>query len=288
MHLPAKIELRRPKDIFLLALGQGVSKRNLFNLIQLSKIEGSDYWGGEDDRINNTPQQGINWIGRPPLVRAVIIKTRAGSYEHDGWIGDDNQTYRYSFKARKGVVTFKESANQVLLEQPQHLYPVLLFTEAGSDWIFEGRFAVEQVAEQYVVLRRGTPLQLELNIQNEATWREGGRRYVTHLLAERSHALVEYLKSVADPICEICGDDLMARYGVACIEAHHKTPLAKFTDRHEVKSEDLALLCPNCHRAVHVLMRQGEPDYHLIRRQLRKRLSAIGEQAGRAVLLAAD
>lgn len=88
----------------------------------------------------------------------------------------------------------------------------------------------------------------------------------------RSRALVKYLTSVADPIWEICGEDFMARYGVACIESHHKTPLATFTDDHEVKSEDLALLCPNCHRAVHAFMRQGDADYEGIRAQIRERL----------------
>lgn len=282
------MQLIRPQDLFSLATGEIVSRRNLFDLIQFSKVEGSEYWGGEDVRINNTPQQGINWVGRPPLVQGVIIKTRPGSYEHDGWLGDDHQTYRYSFKARKGVISYTEDANRVLMEQPQHLYPVLLFTEAGADWTFEGRFAVEQIADQYVVLRREAAVQLEVNIQTETSWREGGRRYITHLLAERSRALVKYLKSVADPICEICGQDFMARYGVACIEAHHKTPLATFTDDHEVKSEDLALLCPNCHRAVHAIMRESDANYGAIQDRLRERLLAFRKHSRTPQPLAAD
>lgn len=86
--------MQRPQDIFELSSGDVVSKRHLYDLIQYSKVENSDFWGGPEYMIGNTPQQGINWIGLPPHVLGVIIKTRPGSYEHDGWADDKQSSYR--------------------------------------------------------------------------------------------------------------------------------------------------------------------------------------------------
>jgi putative restriction endonuclease len=80
----AQMQLNKPQDIFRIPVGDTVSKRNLYDLVQYSKVEGSNYWGGADVWIGNTPQQGINWIGPIPYVQGVIIKAATGSYEHDG------------------------------------------------------------------------------------------------------------------------------------------------------------------------------------------------------------
>lgn len=122
------MKLSKPQDLFSLASGDTVSKRNLFDLIQYSKVDSSPYWSGPEFTIGNTPQQGINWVGNLPSVKAVIIKTRPGSYEEDGWSDDDKSAFHYSFKARNGEINFKEKANDVLIKQPQHLYPILLFS----------------------------------------------------------------------------------------------------------------------------------------------------------------
>ncbi|WP_217642464.1 hypothetical protein [Marinobacter zhejiangensis] len=134
------MELKKPQDLFLLASGDVVTKRNLFDLIQYSKVADSQFWGGAEVRINNTPQQGINWIGEPPAWHGVIIKTRPGSYEEDGWADDGKASYHYSFKARGGEVSYSEKANTALINQPQYQYPVLLFTESSNSWVFEGTF----------------------------------------------------------------------------------------------------------------------------------------------------
>lgn len=259
-------------DLLGLGPGQSVSKRVLFDLIQYSKQEGSAHWSGPGGRIGNTPQQGINWIGLPPDVTGVIIKTRPGSYEHDGWADEAHGLYRYSFKARKGVVDHGELANRVLIDQPLGLYPVLLFTESGTEWRFEGRFDVSEIAGDHVVLRRQSGASEQTPEAVDMVWREGRRRYVTHLLAERSRALVAWIKSVTEPACDICEENPSDRYGVPVIDAHHRKPVTAWTDEHEVTPDDIALVCPNCHRAVHACMRQGEDSYEAIRDQLRLRL----------------
>lgn len=261
------MELAKPQDIFALSTGDLVTKRNLFDLIQFSKVDGSDHWGGEEWIIGNTPQQGINWIGELPQIEGVVIKTRPGSYDEDGWSDEQRQSYQYSFKARKGAISFREKANQVLVQQPEYLYPVFLFTERGSDWYFEGSFSVSEIEERFVVLGRGstqTATQLP-SPQNEETFHEGGRRYVSHLMVERNKGAVKVLKSTNAWICDICDIDFFETYGVRYIEAHHKVPVSTYSSRQIGKLSDFALLCPNCHKAVHAHMKRDGHKYETIK-----------------------
>lgn len=149
------MKLKKTCDLFSLSIGDIVTKRNLYDLVQFSKVEASPYWSGTDGIIGNTPQQGINWVGQPPDVQAVIIKTRLGSYSDDGWSSDGKNSYHYSFKARNGKISHTEKANEVLVKQPQHLYPILLFTEHKDGWCFEGSFSVSEIEDKFVVLHRG-------------------------------------------------------------------------------------------------------------------------------------
>lgn len=55
--------------------------------------------------------------------------------------------------------------------------------------------------------------------------------------------------------CEGCGMDFGERYGDrgrGFIECHHLQPLSMLAPGHRTRLEDLALLCSNCHRMVHV------------------------------------
>ena len=260
------MELSRPQDLFSLSTGDTVTKRNLFDLIQYSKVESSQFWAGQEFVIGNTPQQGINWVGQLPAVKAVIIKTRPGSYEEDGWSDESKTSYHYSFKARNSVVSYEEKANKVLINQIQHLYPIFLFTEYAEGWRFEGVFTVSEIEDKYVVLNRGKVLPDEiLSSQDEAQFQEGGRRYVTHLMAERNKDVVKVLKESNSWVCEICGIDFQNRYGVSYIEAHHKVPISTYSALYIVKPEDLALLCPNCHKAVHIYMKENDMEYDEIK-----------------------
>ncbi|WP_202402123.1 HNH endonuclease [Shinella sp. AETb1-6] len=264
--------LQKPKDVFRISVGETVSKRNLFDLIQYSKVEGSPFWAGANFAIGNTPQQGINWIGAAPHIQGVIIKTRPGSYQHDGWLDDDLNTYRYSFKARNSAISHFELANRVLISQPEFAYPILLFTEAKEGWRFEGQFSVTEIDEMHVTLQRqDTYVRLEAAAER-SEFVEGGLRYVTHLMAERNRAIVSTLKRKTPSVCEICDEDFSSRYGVSYIEAHHKTPISTFTAKRTVTAADFALLCPNCHRAVHIYMKREDREYSDIREIIRSKL----------------
>jgi hypothetical protein len=91
---------------------------------------------------------------------------------------------------------------------------------------------------------------------------EGERKLVTHFQLERDpevrRRFLNARRSEGRLNCDACAVDLGAVYGrifQEVVEVHHRTPLA-----HGVRTtsvEDLALLCPTCHRVAHY--RQEEP-----------------------------
>jgi len=274
---PTYFHLSRPSQLLQLSPSEVVSKRTLFDVIQFSKVPESPHWEGTEWSIANTPQQGINWIGPDGARRAVIIKTKPGAYAEDGWVDESEGRYRYSFKARKGVVSLTETANMVLLQQPEHAYPILLFTEQGRGWKFHGNFSVCEVADASVTLRKGLGSAFDSTAEQTnaptSNFVEGGKKYVTHYLAERSKSAMAALKKGNSWKCEICGLDFESHYGVAYIEGHHKVPLSSFQEAHVVELSDLALVCANCHRAVHLIMKAQGLEYEAIQKMLVSRFS---------------
>ena len=101
---------------------------------------------------------------------------------------------------------------------------------------------------------------------------EGGKVLRTHLRTERDGNASRLAKELARKrsktgklSCEACAcvpeDDYR---GLDLIEAHHRIPLSSGV--RETKPSDFAMLCPNCHRAVHKLINDGqEPELALIK-----------------------
>lgn len=77
-----------------------------------------------------------------------------------------------------------------------------------------------------------------------------------HRTRERSRKLVDAKKKRALTdrgalLCEGCGFDFESTYGIQYIECHHTKPLAAHEPHEKTNLNDLALLCSNCHRAIH-------------------------------------
>ena len=89
---------------------------------------------------------------------------------------------------------------------------------------------------------------------------EGRVSIRTHMVRERNPALVRRKKAavLAEKgrlACEACGFDFKKIYGdrgQGFIECHHTNPLRLLNSESNTKLDDLALLCANCHRMVHV------------------------------------
>lgn len=89
---------------------------------------------------------------------------------------------------------------------------------------------------------------------------EGGQALRAHRRRERSTALrnkklAEVRATYGKCVCALCGIDETTRYPAALtariFEVHHLAPLSKATTPVRTTLADLAVLCANCHRAVH-------------------------------------
>jgi hypothetical protein len=107
----------------------------------------------------------------------------------------------------------------------------------------------------------GSTSYLDPDIHSDASTKdtiaatEGRRRLVVHLQRERNQTLVRNKKKQATSLdCEICKFSF-GRYGSAAsdyCEVHHLLPLSEVDDTTLTRIEDLAILCANCHRVVHL------------------------------------
>ena len=153
-----------------------------------------------------------------------------------------------------------------MIGQVERLYPILLFTEHANCWLFEGAFSVAEIERRFVVLKRGNTGPIEVpQLGGNDEFVEGKRKFVAHLMAERSRAVVKVLKDCNKWVCDICEMDFESKYGVRYVEAHHKIPISVYTSSYRVAVSDFALLCPNCHKAVHIYMKKRDIGYAEIR-----------------------
>lgn len=118
----------------------------------------------------------------------------------------------------------------------------------------ESRGTVEMVAAY--IKDRSLPLT---DVDDQQSALEGHKRLVTHLRRERRRHIVEkkkreVLHATGKLCCEACGFDFKAFYGSIgsrFCEVHHCVPLHKAEGLVETTTDDLAIVCSNCHRIVH-------------------------------------
>lgn len=83
---------------------------------------------------------------------------------------------------------------------------------------------------------------------------EGKGRLVTHIVKERNRAIIQEKKRIAlkDEAlkCEVCDFCFYDRFKVHFIECHHIVPISQSGET-ITSVDDLALVCPNCHRMLH-------------------------------------
>jgi hypothetical protein len=88
---------------------------------------------------------------------------------------------------------------------------------------------------------------------------EGEPRMFFHLRRERDAQLVRAKREASrnadgELECEACGFVAERVYGALAgevCETHHRTPIGDAVESVETRLVDLAILCPNCHRAIH-------------------------------------
>lgn len=86
---------------------------------------------------------------------------------------------------------------------------------------------------------------------------EGEKKIAKHQEIERNSEIIRKVKKERDWICEMCNLKMDNIYKISFIEGHHKVPLSK-SGITITNKEDIALLCPNCHTAIHKFMKLYE------------------------------
>ena len=111
---------------------------------------------------------------------------------------------------------------------------------------------------------------------HDFTASEGGQNLLLHLERERNHTVVRRKKQQARSLdCEVCGFSFARAYGASAsdyCEVHHLVPLSEADQVTQTRMEDLAILCANCHRVVHL----RNPPYTL---DEVRRMVVSGEEA---------
>lgn len=103
---------------------------------------------------------------------------------------------------------------------------------------------------------------------------EGKYRLRLHKARERNKTLVKkakerFINRFGHLFCEVCGFDFQVLYGFQYAEAHHKKPLSQIKAGEKVRESDLAIICANCHRAVHRL--EGDETWQKLQEINRKK-----------------
>jgi len=89
---------------------------------------------------------------------------------------------------------------------------------------------------------------------------EGDKRLTRHFRIERSAALAQKKKRAVFATtgrlkCEVCDFEFKSRYGSLAedfCEVHHKQPLSRLNGPTTTRLDDLAIVCSNCHRVLHL------------------------------------
>ena len=111
---------------------------------------------------------------------------------------------------------------------------------------------------------------LESNVLTEGTdftayigqVEEGKRLLKKHYIRERNPKVIKEAKRLAlesrgELRCEVCGFLFSEHYGERgkdFIEGHHKIPVSQMQEGQRTSPEDIALLCSNCHKMIHIKM----------------------------------
>jgi len=119
------------------------------------------------------------------------------------------------------------------------------------------------------------PITLDVDIHSAAV-NEGQRRLVQHLQRERKRTIVLMKKRRAPSLdCEVCGFSFRGVYGTAAMdycEVHHLVPLSDAASVAQTRIEDLAIVCANCHRVIHL----RNPPYEM--EDVRRMIGSVADK----------
>lgn len=152
----------------------------------------------------------------------------------------------------------------------------IFIKEKVNAWYYQGMYQIESIEFDSEILRESEKLYGgELNrviylkevgdrdifedSDFGATGKEGRKRLITHLVRERDAGLARAKKQSVLRMkgrleCEVCGFDFRQFYigfDKDYAEVHHMDPISSSENERETTLENLAVVCSNCHSAIH-------------------------------------
>jgi len=219
----------------------------------------------------------------------VLISDHTKSTYEDKWV---NNFFHYTGMGLTGEQSLSFQQNKTLVESKTNgvnLYLFEVFVEGNYVYIGEVELAANPYRSRQMDIEKNNrdvyifPLQLkghkrppvlkkelleskeksvqkkahklsleELELQARNSHTLGGKREVITSAYERDQIVSEYAKRKANGICQLCNQPAPFTYrdGEPFLETHHIIPLAE--GGLDI-IENVAALCPNCHRKMHVL-----------------------------------
>jgi hypothetical protein len=153
-----------------------------------------------------------------------------------------------------------EKLNTTERKDGTYYYHIRISVEANGFYLqFQGRGKMEDITrfrlKDLSADAEKPPSLNDPDIHEDAAT-EGRRRLVLHLQRERNQAIVRKKKNQAASLaCEVCSFSFSRCYGSAAndyCEVHHLLLLSEVEHTTQTRMEDLAILCANCHRVVHL------------------------------------
>lgn len=169
-------------------------------------------------------------------------------------------------------------ADLIVLDSPEVL-PEGLFKPPSAQYrLFKIEPDEYEAIKEYAFDRfRSHVGQVDSDMPDEDDGHEEGKRIRRiHNARERSSLLPKeakkrFIENNGGLFCEACELEPATHYGVEAfsgriIEAHHDVPLSSYYKPQKTKLEDLKMLCPTCHRAIHISGKSVEEFKRLIGR----------------------
>jgi len=95
---------------------------------------------------------------------------------------------------------------------------------------------------------------IKVKTAEEKAAKEGEQYKKEALFRKRNRQLIEVKKASSNYRCEVCAmrfDERYGKIGEEYIIAHHKVPIGSRKGSYKIRSEDIALVCSNCHDMLH-------------------------------------
>ncbi|WFD09028.1 HNH endonuclease [Tepidibacter hydrothermalis] len=158
--------------------------------------------------------------------------------------------YRYENQARKDIELQSIRFKKDLKEEFRKVFPIP-----------EGQFSI-QIGEDLNHFVFNHLVELDtIDYEDEAKgYVEGKKAYRTHKIIERNQQVIKKSKVLfikkhnGKLYCEACGFNFTEVYGDRgkdFIEGHHKKLVSQMKEGEKTRTEDIAMLCSNCHRMIH-------------------------------------